>query len=334
MILGNGLHKGVILNVSSNGFDAAAATFASVFYEPAESDYLCLFYTGARDVDWSNVSIGLAVSEDGLSFRKRSDLNPVIDSMSLHFKETATPVVFRIKNNFYIVFAARPFGEGRRICIAYADDIEGPYHFIGELIRPEASWEGNDIDLGPFVAKLNENEALIYYSNVSNKWSWNLVFGPRYWHRRIGILKLRINSPKDIEVSRFEGNPLKHLNGPKGSWNESLFCPGYMKLEGVHYLLPATSTYSIGFPYRQYIGLIADTTPYFQHPLYGRILVNGPNEKKLIIPQVKSELALDASCPIVIGDKLYLYYSVMDRADGVWKEALTIFPLDNRHISE
>ncbi|MEM1515879.1 MAG: hypothetical protein QXH24_07550 [Candidatus Bathyarchaeia archaeon] len=51
-------------------------------------------------------------------------------------------------------------------------------------------------------------------------------------------------------------------------------------------------------------------------------------EKKQIILGIRSEVALDTLCPIIIGDKLYLYYAVMDRADNVWKMDLTIFPLN------
>jgi hypothetical protein len=143
----------------------------------------------------------------------------------------------------------------------------------------------------------------------------------------IGILRLKFNSPTEVEAVRYEGNPLKHLNGSKGEWNESLFCPGYMRVGRRHYLLPAASTYSIGFPYKQYIGLIMDDSPYFENPKMKKILINGPQEKSLILHNCRNEIALDTPCPLVKDGKLWLYYSVMDRADGVWKTALSIFPL-------
>lgn len=45
------------------------------------------------------------------------------------------------------------------------------------------------------------------------------------------------------------------------------------------------------------------------------------------MPNIKSQIALDTPCPIIKEGKLYLYYAVMDRADKIWKTALTIFPL-------
>ena len=318
------LHKGIILDVSKEGFDAGAATFGTVVYDGERKEYL-LFYTGASDVRWSEASIGLAVSNDGLNFKKKM---LVINSRDFGLREAVTPVVFQVKGYFYIVFAGRRSHDiGRRLFIAYSDDILGPYEFIKQLIKPKYFWEGSSIDLGPSAVKLSEDEILVYYSNVSNKLLWNIIFGPRYWLRRIGILRLKIHSPNNIEVHRFERNPLKHLNGSKGSWNESLFCPGYFRLGDKHYLLPAASTYSVGFPYRQYIGLVEDSSPYFQKPTKVNILIDGPREKKDIIPNIKSEIALDTPCPVMRDYELWLYYAVMDRADSVWKMALSIYSL-------
>jgi hypothetical protein len=319
-------HRGIILDASKEGWDSGAATFGTVIYDQDDRKYY-LFYTGASDVRWTEASIGLATSQDGLNFR-RNDLNPIVNSKDFGLKEALTPVVFRVKNNYFMVFAGKTPRNGRKIYIAYSDDLVGPWRFIKQLIKPQYPWEGNSIDLGPSAARLSENEVLIYYSNVSNKLLRSLLFGPRYWFRTLGILKLKINSPTDIEAYRFDGNPLKHLNGSKGSWNESLFCPGYFRVESLHYLLPAASTYSIGFPYKQYIGLVKDSSPYFLNPTRTRILIDGPREKEKIIPGIRSEIALDTPCPIIRNGELWLYYGAMDRANGVWKTALSIFPLE------
>jgi len=320
-------HKGIVLDASKEGWDSGAATFGTVIYSQDDRKYY-LFYAGSSDVRWTEASIGLAVSQDGLNFRK-NDLNPIVNSKDFGLKVALTPVVFRIKNNYFMVFAGKEPRGGRKIYVAYSDDLIGPWRFIRQLIKPQSPWEGHDIDLGPSAVRLSENELLIYYSNVSNKLLCSLLFGPRYWFRTLGILKLKVNSSTDIEVYRFNGNPLKHLNGPKGSWNESLFCPGYFRVKSSHYLLPAASTYSIGFPYKQYIGLVKDSSPYFLNPTRTGILIDGPREKEKIIPGIKSEIALDTPCPIIRKNgELWLYYSAMDRADGVWKTALSIFPLE------
>ena len=119
---------------------------------------------------------------------RRNDLSPIVNSKDFGLKEALTPVVFRVKNNYFMVFAGKTPRNGRKIYIAYSDDL----------------------------------------------------------------------------VAR------------------------------------ATRT---------------------------RILIDGPREKKKIIPGIKSEVALNTPCPIIRNEELWLYYGAMDRANGVWKTALSIFPL-------
>ena len=322
------IHRGVVLDVSPRKFDSGAATSETIYVDEEDPGTIYLFYTGAEDTHWSYTSIGLATSKDGINFRKANELNPIIEDQRGTFcsKQALTPAVTRVGNNLYMILAGKPSSrKGRRIGIAYADDPRGPWRIIGELIRPNKTWEGNDIDLGPRIAKTNKNELIVYYSNVSNKWRARLLLGRRFVLRKIGILKLKIKSPSNIEAYRYEGNPLEHLNGPKGSWNASLFCPGYLETQDAHCLFPTASTYSIGFPYKQYIGMVIDSSPYFQKPQQISVLINGPTEKHKIIPTIRSEIALDTPCPLVRKNKLLLYYGVMDRADDIWKTALTIF---------
>ncbi|MEM2528908.1 MAG: hypothetical protein QXG40_05880 [Ignisphaera sp.] len=326
-------HKGVILDISKGGFDSGAATFASVFCDKEYSDEYFMFYIGAPVKKWSETSIGLATSKDGLNFKKFD--KPILDAKDLYLREVATPVVWRVGNYLYMAFAGSPYGKGRRIMLTYSDDPKGPWKFLKVLAEPEYLWEGTDIDLGPSVARVSENEFLLYYSNVSNKLEERLFrprwwFAPKFWLRRIGILKLKIKSPLNVEVSKFDGNPLRHLNGDKGSWNESLFCPGYLRMGGCHYLFTAASTYSTGFPYKQYIGLVIDSSPYFTKSSTVRILVDGPKEKFSIIPSIRGEIALDTPCPVLKDGFIYLYYAVMDRADEVWKTALSVFSISNK----
>jgi len=329
--LGKRTHKGVILDASHGRFDSGAATFETVFIDEEDPDTIYMFYTGAEDTRWSHSSIGLATSTDGINFRKAAELNPILENQKPSFcsKGARTPAVARVGNHFYMILTGIPSSwKGRRIGVAYADDPRGPWKIIRELIRPEKYWEGNDIDLGPCVSKINESELIVYYSNVSNKWRARLLFGPHYLLRKIGILKLKITSPSSIEAYRYEGNPLKHLNGPKGSWNESLFCPGHLEIQDTHYLFPAASTYSTGFPYKKYIGMVTDSSPYFQEPQQTSILINGPKEKNKIMPTIRSEIALDTPCPLIRKNKLFLYYAVMDRSDSIWRTALTIFNIE------
>ncbi len=313
-------HLGVILEPSKQGFDIGASTFGCLFKDPDDRNYY-FYYTGSSE-GWTKASIGVAKSLDGIRFVKYTE-NPLISLGN----ECRTPALFKAADKYWMAFAFRLKTRDRRLGIAVADHPLGPWRFVKELIKPKYNWEGNSIDIGPSIVNLNQEEYLVFYSNITNKRFLRLIFGPRYWYRRIGVLKLRISETKGITAERWIKNPLTHLNGIKGMWNESLFCPGYYKLDKRHYFLPVASTYTVPFPYKQYIGLLQDSSPFFENATTKCILINGPEEKSSIMPSIESEIALDSPSPLVLGKELWLYYSVMDRADGIWKTALSIFTL-------
>jgi len=329
------VHHGIVLDASLDGFDKGAATFGSIFVDSEDPSILYLFYAGAVDVEWSQSAIGLATSNDGFEFKKIGK-NPVLEGSPESFchRNVLTPVVARVRNRFYMIFSGSSVPHSsRRIGIAYADDPKGPWHILKELIKPSYLWEGNDIDNGPSLLKFDDETIMVYYSSLTSPKPFdvfNLFRG--YPVRRIGILKVRIRgtSPSSIEALRLRGSPLKHLNGKKGSWNESLFCPGYIQLNNMHYLFPAGSTYSIGLPYKQYIGVVTCNSPYF-HKKGSKILklIDGSVEKSQILPHQKGEITLDTPAPFMNWQerKLFLYYSIADKTDEVWKIALTTFNL-------
>jgi hypothetical protein len=333
--LSNAVHHGIILDVSPSGFDRSSVNFGSIFVDKDDPRTTYLFYSGTQDAQWSRSTIGLAVSKGASKFQKVGN-NPILEgnSHSFNHRETFTPAITRVGNRFYMVLSGRSSPRAsRKIGIAYADDPKGPWHLIGEILKPTSLWEGTHLDNGPTPVKLDESTFLIFYSNLTTRSKLDIfAFLRRYPIRRIGIAKVRIKGPSlsQIEVYKLPMNPLKHLNGVKGSWNESVFCPGYFQLKGVHYMVPAASTYSEGFPYKQYIGIVSSDTRFFNKShTHIEKLIDGPSEKSQIIPNVKSEIALDSPSPLIGKEKnkLFLYYSVADRADYVWKIALTTFDL-------
>jgi len=307
-----------------------------------------LYYSGASDLSRFRGSIGLATSSDGIRFSKLKD--PVLEYVHGSFcsRLAITPVVFQVSNRFFMVFAGSSLRNRKimSIGIAWADDPKGPFRVIGELIRPSAAWEGFGIDCGPGVVRMSEDCFLVFYSNntclyreyLRNALSlffrsgvlpFSLLRDPyRYVRRRIGVLKVRVRGTSrwSVEAFRYRGNPLVHLNGPWGAWNESLFCPGCLRVGDYYYLFPAASTYSVGFPYRQYIGVFKSGSPFFERVLVKGVWVNGPAERGLIMPSARGELALDTPCPVLMDNgRVYLYYSVMDRYERVWRTALSVF---------
>lgn len=336
-LLSNKTHHGIVLDRSSNGFDRYCVDFGSIFVDENDRETIFLFYSGTRDAQWSHSAIGLAVSDDAFKFRKISG-NPILEgnSQSFNHRETLTPAITRVGNRFYMVFSGRrSSNKPRRIGIAYADDPKGPWHILGEILKPTYLWEGVHLDNGPTLVKLDETSFLIFYSNLASHSRLDIfAFLRRYPIRRISIAKVRIRGPSlsQIEVYKLSTSPLKHLNGARGDWTESVFCPGYFQLNGMHYMVPAASTYSAGFPYKQYIGIVSSGTPFFNKShTHTEKLIDGPTEKDKIIPSIKSQIGLDSPSPLLAKDegRLFLYYSVVNPANYVWKIALTTFDLPN-----
>jgi len=319
-------HLGVVLSQSDQEFDGFGSGFGCVLQE---EDMFYLYYTGSIDKNWSKASIGIAQSKDGIAFVKYQG-NPVISVG----KQSVTPTIFKSSGKYWMVFAIRttsrldPRGHGRSLGIATAERPFGPWRFVRQLIEPKEAWEEDNIDIGPSAVELDNDEHLIFYSNVDSGLLTRVPYGQRWTRRHIGLLRLKISASGDIQFSRWNRNPLAHLNGQLGSWNESLFCPGYLKIGDKHYLLPAASTYSIGYPFKQYIGIVEDSSPFFENPSSIAMLIDGPREKHQILPKARSEIALDSPFPIVRGNEVWLYYAAMDRADRIWKTALSIFLIE------
>jgi hypothetical protein len=314
-------HVGVVLEPSTGCFDAAGSAWGCIFQDPVGEDYY-LYYSGCTSTSWRKASIGVAKSTNGTNFVKY-DGKPLISV----YGQCITPTVFEAHGKYWMAFAySNGLIQPRSLALASADEPLGPWKVLGQLITPRDPWEGDSIDLGPSVVNLTDEDHLIYYSNATCGKISRVFYGRRLV-RRLGVLKIEISDSGKVRCERWDHNPLVHLNGKRGAWNESLFCPGYIKSAERHYLFPATSLYSSGKPFKQYVGLIEDFGPFFQNPTYQGILINGPQEKNHIISNTRSEIAFDTPCPVMRDDELWLYYACMDRADLVWKTALSIYSI-------
>jgi hypothetical protein len=336
-------YNGVVLNNSScsDNWDSGSVTFCNVFVDDENPKDIFLYYTGININSIHRSSIGLAISSDGLNFRKIKE-NPILEGTPGTFfsRRVSTPAVTKIGSKYYMVFSGQSNFLFPRytmsLGIAWADDPVGPWKVIGELIKPEEKWEGRGIDNGPAIVHLNNDSFLIFYSNCSLKYSELFLqfirnptysFSPQYLYRyikrKVGILKVRIRGTDDVEAYRYKGNPLIHLNGPIGSWNESIFCPGYAKFGSFHYLFPATSTYSRGYPFPQYIATIVARSPFFEANSVIQTIktIDGSDLKGSL--QASIGVALDTPNLIIRNNKLLLYYSVMARDYNRWKIALS-----------
>lgn len=325
-------HVGIVLDVGED-VDCKGASFACAF--PHEDGRVYLFYSAARDADYRESTICLAVSTDGMHFDK---IGKILENQEDGFCQSSalTPAVFEGDGGYYMLLAgASEEHVSRKIGTAKSSNLEGPWRVAREVLEPRDAWEGNDIDLGPGICT---ESMTAYYSNVSREHpsgkalsrlgtARRRIIKEKWWQglvRRLGVLELR-PSEEGFTLRRHPGNPLSHLNGSRSNWNESLFCPGYAKWKAVHLLFSASSNYSIGPPFRQYLGVTRGESPYFGRESRMEKLIDGHLERDSLFPKVIDEIALDTPSPILMDNKLWLYYGVMDRHDGIWRTALSIF---------
>ena len=336
-------HVGIVL--SCDDVEQRHTGFASAYFNEDTGETF-LFFSDAP-LDWRMSCVSVAVSGDGISFKLLEEGR----SLVRFGQKSMGPAVFRAEGKFFMAFAfeEHPAHE-RGIALARADDLLGPYEVLGVLARPRYLWEGTAIDIGPSVAGVSEREFLIFYSNVLMLWRYLYAplrdKGPASSHgppkhrsfkallhsvildrRRLGILRLRITRTGHVLAARYEHNPLDHLNGRLGSWCESLFCPGYMRLNGQHVLLPTAAIYSKGPPFRHFIGVFMSSSPFFEKAVEKYVLIDGLLEKEQIAPRIRGGLLLDTASPVMKGDELWLYYAVSGERDRTWRTALSIFSL-------
>lgn len=261
--------------------------------------------------------IGLATSKDGVSFKFEKD--PIMGPDGL----PSTPVVIPHEDRFYMLFSHVPEGKyERRVGIAVSKDPEGPWKFIRDVIFPEKWWEAGAIDLGPGFVRVSKDEYLIYYSSIWRETSPRVILSykfpiikdlkflkKRLFLRRIGVAVVKIG--EQVRAVKLESKT-KELNGKIGSWRESVFCPSFWSGPCGNILLFASSNYSRGFPYDQYIGGVRVEGPYvraFQEDPW--ILISGPS--------ISEGTALDSPLIVYANGRYRLYFSMMNRKEGIWR---------------
>ena len=241
------------------------------------------------------------------------------------FTESITPNAVRTPDGLMMAFAGRrAANESRRIFIATAEALDGPWKVEGRPYVPREAWEGRNIDLGP--GNMVENGAvLFFYSSAYPRFRQvaltflrkphlpsrqNLM---RYEKRRIGILRVNTKEPHDLGGGR---EPLP-LNCIRGTPCESVFCPGYADVNKVHLLFTACSNYSKGYPFEQSIGVVesaSSPSTWSENQSIRTIVGSGD-----LPPPFSSHPAFDTPDPVPLGnDTLTLYFSAMPRDLQRW----------------
>lgn len=293
--------------------------FSSVHKESDSEFYL--YYSFRREHKMPSY-IGVAFSKDGLHF---TNLNISVFENQKQFNlfHVATPAVIKINTLYIMVFSGRHRKfDPLSLYLAVSKQPTGPFKIVNRLLRPHFINESFWIDNGPGIARLGENRFIIYYSNTQMALS-DFIRG--YIKRKIFALEMIIERTDPLLFKTRRLNTLNVLNGKRGEWNESLFCPGYVKWKGKHYLFPAAGIYSVKPLVSQSIGLFESSNPLFTNYIFKMRLINGSLERKKIYPRCKGEIALDTPSPIFVGNDLYLYFSIADRKEGKWMTALVIF---------
>ena len=99
-------HKGIILKPSKNSFDEGSSAFICAFVDSEEPKTTYLYYSGAKNTKWNQAGIGLAISNNGLNFKKFTKSNPLIECEKGKFnsRNSITPAVVRLRNHYYMFF--------------------------------------------------------------------------------------------------------------------------------------------------------------------------------------------------------------------------------------
>jgi hypothetical protein len=298
-----------------NSFDYYSVAFPSLLEEEGE---FFLYYTGAANKNWGFTSIGVATSRNLFEFRRKNGSIIEGQKNSKFSYEAVTPAIIKVKSKYYLIFAGRKHRYDHRVLgIAYSDDPAGPFKIIGVIYKPSVDWEGYSIDNGSTLVKITEDEFLIYYSNCAPSLKNIILRKP--FIRKIGFLKVKIKGVTSNSIEVFSSKNPVSLNGPIGSWTESVFCPGYLHgLSNENYLFFATSTYS-KYPISQYIGYISVDSPfltYFKSQPFKILSAKDIQE----ISNIKY-VGFDYPCPINDPHKkgkIILLYSVLDRTTNQW----------------
>jgi hypothetical protein len=294
-----------------DAFDAHSVAFPGI-YKEAGTTYL--YYTGSPDRKWSSASIGVAWSTNGESFERCSN-SVILNQSSSDFSwEAVTPAVVKFEANYYMILSGRHRRHNRRaLGVAYSSSPKGPFSIIKTVHAHTEQWEGYSIDNGTTIVKVGGNKFLFYYSNCALSFVDTLL--RRKLKRQIGFIELAIDdSQHEIEITTREG-PLLGLNGVENSWNESIFCPGYVQLEHKGLLFFASSTYSLGH-IPQAIGYAFVDSPKISRILSSPMMLIGPSAFGY---SPLSVLAFDSPSPLLSGNQIDLFFSIMDRQSGDWK---------------
>jgi hypothetical protein len=319
----NGNPSLVLKSQKNDHFDSYSIAFPSVY---KEDEQIFLYYTGAPDRKWSFASIGVAWSKDGNNFSKASDCILVSQHSSFLAREAVTPAVIKIGSNYFMVVSGRKYRYNHRIIgLAVSDDPKGPFNLIKILYLPTDLWEGYSIDNGTTLVKTSDKSFLVYYSNCAA--GIRDIFLRKTIRRCIGILEVEVNGLSAIEISvkRLTSGPIVVLNGKKGDWNESVFCPGYFSNSSCSVLFFAASKYS-SKPAFQSIGFISVDSPRLGGVLsVPKQIINGSKFTETLEP-----IAFDSPSPLQVDENhLLLFYSIKTKTQSwqIMSSVLEICPV-------
>jgi hypothetical protein len=256
------------------------------------------------------------------------------------FRDYWTPNVIEHERGFVLAFAGiRADSHRNGIFFAESESIDGPWKLISTKFEPQGRWQHFSIDLGP-GSFCEEGRIFFFFSNKSLQmdlgklpplisplsvtsflkspalYRKGWIPHPDLWKnviRRIGLLCL-VSHENGFEVQ--VSGPLD-LNGRKGSQSESVFCPGYIRLDRNNFLVMATSIYSKGRPHEQAICYVeTEVGPLlWKEPMPVTILLRSSDLPK----EFADRSAMDTPDPVLSADgSLTLYFSAQPRKTGQW----------------
>lgn len=194
--------KGPLLNRGSRGsWDSHHLADVDVFVD-GETRWL-MYYAGANTEDEEKtVSIGVATSTDGLSWRKSTE-NPILKPSSSWWeagvpghKEVSGPAVLNVNGEYLMYYSALNNDGLYNIALAVSSD-GIKFKKKGLVLKPELPWEEKGLT-HPDIVRLGPNLLILYVGEGHGTRSLGLAYGD-------------VNSPRRL---RKLGKPVLVAKGP------------------------------------------------------------------------------------------------------------------------
>ena len=198
-------NKPVIVHGGLGNWDDYSVGVGDVIYENGKYK---MYYNGFRD-QYGEWSIGLAVSDDGISWGKNNA--PVLIPEGNEYQIVVSCVI-NIGDQYYLYYSNRNYPY-YSVCLATSQDgLNWQKYAHNPILVPLENWEGTGIFF-PTVLKKDNNYEMVYMNCNQNNWGFGKAI-----------------SPDGINWIKSGSNPFFTVNETFNNWAYKIAYPDYVKI--------------------------------------------------------------------------------------------------------